>query len=99
MLEAWNNLIYDWGGGTDVSGIGPDEAGYTFYLYNNTIVDCRRGIESYAGTVIAKNNLAYRSSAGNYVGAFNGASTNNLAGPVLSDARAPTRGTPSPSRS
>jgi uncharacterized delta-60 repeat protein len=86
-IKVWNNIIYDWEGGSSlVAGILPDDVDFTFYLSNNTIVDCKRGIENFAGTVIAKNNLVYNSSNGNYAGAFSGSSTNNLSGPVAAGA-------------
>jgi uncharacterized delta-60 repeat protein len=82
VLKAWNNIIYDWLGGTGnyVSGIVPDHPNYTFYLYNNTVVDCEVGIERNAGTVITKNNLVHSiiTNDGDYIGTFNGSSNNNL---------------------
>ena len=58
---------------------------FTFYVYNNTVVDCDTGILSLSGTVIAKNNLVYDNND-NYSGSFNASSTNNLSGPIQSDA-------------
>ncbi len=87
VMKAWNNVIYDWGGGANlVIGIAPDDTDFTFYLSNNTIVDCRRGIDGLQGTVIAKNNLVYNSTNANYFGTFSAASTNNLSGPAMAGA-------------
>jgi uncharacterized repeat protein (TIGR01451 family) len=91
VMKIWNNLIYDWAGGsTYVTGIGPDDPDFTYYIYNNTIVDCNAGIENISGTVIAKNNIAYNNSD-NYVGSFDAAGTNNLSGPG-SDPQIPPAG-------
>jgi hypothetical protein len=81
VLKAWNNLVYDFAGGSSqVSGIAPDDPDFTFYLYNNTVTDSREGFTNYAGTVVAKNNLAYM-NFDNWSGSYDAASTNNLSGP------------------
>ena len=86
VWKIWNNVVYDWDGtGTYVSGIAPDDAGFTYYIYNNTVVDCSTGIINIVGTVVAKNNLVY-SNNNNYSGSFDGSSTNNLSGPTQTDA-------------
>ena len=80
-LRAWNNLLYDWAGGSSqVAGIRLDDLDFTSYLYNNTVVDNRDGIDVSQGTVIASNNLAYN-NGDNYVGSFDPTGTNNLSGP------------------
>ncbi len=89
VAKIWNNLVYDFGGGQpDVAGILLDDADFTDYVYNNTVVDGTQGIAQYNGTVVAKNNLAYNNSD-NYNGAFDAASTHNLSGPGT-DAQIPT---------
>lgn len=86
VLKLWNNVIYDWAGGTNfVSGIVPDDPNFTYYISNNTVVDCGAGIESLQGTVVARNNLVYNSSDISYSGLFSG-SSNNLSGPILGGA-------------
>ena len=80
-LRAWNNLLYDWAGGSSqVAGIRLDDLDITSYLYNNTVVDNRDGIDVSQGTAIASNNLAYN-NGDNYVGIFDPTGTNNLSGP------------------
>lgn len=82
VIQIWNNIIYDWAGGTNaVDGIGPDDPDFTFNISNNTVVDCRVGIEQWDGTVVVKNNIAYNNGL-NYSGTFVGGSTNNLSGPA-----------------
>ena len=71
VLRVWNNVIYDFRTDNDsyvVAGIVPDDRNFTYYLYNNTIVDCKDGIDAFnAGTVVvAKNNLAYSNRVDNY---------------------------------
>ena len=81
VAKIWNNLVYDFNGGQpDVAGILLDDADFTHYVYNNTVVDGGQGIAQYNGTVVAKNNLAYN-NIDNYNGAFDAASTYNLSGP------------------
>ena len=93
VMKAWNNLIYDWTGGTGagsyVSGILPDDLDFTFYLYNNTVVDNEHGLDSVTGTVIAKNNLVFGNTF-NYEGVFDASSTNNLSGPGADPDTPPT---------
>ena len=93
VMKAWNNLIYDWTGGTGagsyVSGILPDDLDFTFYLYNNTVVDNEHGLDSVTGTVIAKNNLVFGNTF-NYEGVFDTSSTNNLSGPGADPDTPPT---------
>ena len=84
VIKIWNNLVYDFSGNTNfTAGILLDDAQFTHYVYNNTVVDCGNGIYAVNGTVVAKNNLAY-GNADNYnpLVAFNAASTNNLSGPA-----------------
>jgi outer membrane protein assembly factor BamB len=85
VARVWNNLVYDWAGGTNVAGIVADDPDFTFYLYNNTVVDNQTGIQRVSGTVTAKNNLAYN-NVDNYSGTFQASSTSNLSGPSQIDA-------------
>ncbi len=83
----WNNIIYDFDGtnGVDAFGFGISfaDADFTVYAYNNTVYNCTYGYYNQATNVIAKNNIAYNSSAGNNWGrdAFDASGTNNLSGP------------------
>ena len=88
VIKIWNNLVYDFSGNTNfTAGILLDDANFTHYVYNNTVVDCGNGIYAANGTVVAKNNLVH-GNADNYfpLVAFNASSTNNLSGPAQADA-------------
>jgi len=76
-LRVWNSLFYDFNGGNNQGGIIPEDAETTFYLYNNTWINCLRGIFSNGGEVVAKNNLAQGCTDG-YWGSFSAASDYNL---------------------
>ena len=89
ILKIWNNLVYDFRGNNNYTGgILLDDADYTSYVYNNTVVDCGQGIHALKGTVVAKNNLVY-ATVDNYLtetGVFAASSTNNLSGTPQTDA-------------
>ena len=89
ILKIWNNLVYDFRGNTNYTGgILLDDADYTYYVYDNTVVDCGQGINALKGTVVAKNNLVY-ATVDNYLtetGVFAASSTNNLSGTPQTDA-------------
>jgi hypothetical protein len=41
VLKVWNNVVYDFAGGASRGLRTSDDPDFTFYLYNNTVVDCR----------------------------------------------------------
>jgi len=65
-MRIWNNLVYDYNtSDTDNNtGIHPFDSDYVFYLYNNTVVNCRYGIRQEAGTVVAINNVVQSCNTG-----------------------------------
>jgi len=68
---AWNNIIYDMSG-TSAAGIQWNDADWTGYIYNNTIVDCNYGLLRTLDTAqYCKNNLIKATDA------FNGTFTDN----------------------
>ncbi len=77
IVRAWNNVYYDFSGNAQNGGIGQMAAGFTLYAYNNTMVDCSRGIWANAGTTVAKNILAQACTDG-FNGTFAPASDYNL---------------------
>ena len=80
-----NNMVHNI---TRTAGVGIDIANSaTVDLYNNTVFNCTVNIERSAGTVTAKNNGSYDSitASSDYVGTFDGASTDNTS----SDSTAP----------
>ena len=80
-VRIWNNIVYDFNvGPTEGAGLENYAANQTAYMYNNTVYGCVNGIWASAGTIIAKNNVAY-GNGDNYAGSFDAASTNNLSGP------------------
>jgi hypothetical protein len=58
IARIWNNLIYDYRSTNARGGMNLVEADFTFYVYNNTVVDCVCGYRRGEGTVILKNNIA-----------------------------------------
>ncbi len=95
-IRVGNNIIYDYaqedGVGEDSIGIRCDGAGdFIFMLYNNTLHNCRHGIEPVtSGTLIeAKNNVVQDSAIDGYVtggtGAFSNTATHNVSD-IASDA-------------
>jgi hypothetical protein len=79
--EIWNNIVYDFGDSGNSSsqiGIAIYDADFTNYIYNNTVYNSDNGYYQAAGTIIAKNNIAYNNHD-NWNGTFSG--NNNLSGP------------------
>jgi len=77
VVRFWNNVIYDFNGNADAAGIDLDDADFTFYVFNNTIVNCNRGIQQYSGSAEIKNVLTQGCVDG-YNGTFAGTSDYNL---------------------
>ncbi len=79
--KIYNNIIYGFKNGSTGgnAGISTAPGGGTYYLYNNSLSNNYVGIYRFMGSsVTAKNNIA----AGNdtdYLGTFEGSSTNNIA--------------------
>ena len=86
--KVWNNILNGFiAADTLTTGISIGMGG-THYIYNNTVYGGYLGIKQAAGTVIAKNNIAYNNVT-DYIGTFSSASTNNLS----KDATAPAYNT------
>ena len=85
-LYVWNNIIYDFNVTNSSSGGGIliNDSGYNSYIYNNTIFNCKVGIEQISGTAVVKNNVTQLCQDG-YAGTFGAASTNNVSD-IVSDA-------------
>jgi hypothetical protein len=83
---VWNNIIYGFNvtNSTSGGGICMTDTGNSVYVYNNTIYDCKVGIEQLNGTIIAKNNITQLSTDG-YSGTFDASSTSNVSD-IASDA-------------
>lgn len=75
----WNNIIYAFNvtNSTSGGGILVNDSGYNVYIYNNTIYDCKVGVEQMNGIVIAKNNITQLCTDG-YSGSFDASSTSNV---------------------
>ncbi|MGB0757305.1 MAG: hypothetical protein ACPGO5_02500 [Patescibacteria group bacterium] len=66
----YNNIIYDWGGGSDGGGIGCRYADTHCYAYNNTFHNGQYGYRQLdTATFVAKNNIAQAADNG-YDGTF-----------------------------
>ena len=92
-VKIWNNIIYDWIGGSGGIDHGIRVAtgsSYTknYYVYNNTVYNCENGINAHSmggGIFVAKNNLSYNNTTDYGGSVFDSSSTNNLS----SDGTAP----------
>ncbi|MDP3790874.1 MAG: LamG-like jellyroll fold domain-containing protein [Candidatus Omnitrophota bacterium] len=76
-FKIWNNIIYGMNGNNG-HGMDFQQAGVTYYVYNNTVYSSNNNIRQRAGTVIAKNNISQIGASINYTGTFDASSTNNL---------------------
>jgi len=86
VAYAWNNIVYDFiYGANGNSGISVSASNAILYAYNNTVYNSYYGLNYGAGTLVAKNTIAYNNTD-NYSGTFSASSTNNLSGPTQSDA-------------
>jgi hypothetical protein len=79
--KIWNNIIYGFRGNNTNAGIEVNDLQFNTYAYNNTIVNCGRGIWIQSiGSLTAINNVAQTTVSGGYVGAFAAASGYNVSG-------------------
>ncbi|MDD5012397.1 MAG: LamG domain-containing protein [Candidatus Nanoarchaeia archaeon] len=75
-VSVWNNIIYNYQGGTDGGNcIANWDSTSTFYAYSNTVVNCSNGISNKGGAILAKNNLAEAGTC--YLGTFTAESDYN----------------------
>ena len=78
VARFWNNVVYDFLDSVFGQGIHITNNNVTLYAYNNTVYNNGNGlIRDGAGTIIAKNNIAF-SNSDDYSGSFDSASDNNL---------------------
>lgn len=77
-LQIWNNIIYDFNKNSNGNGgISLNDSGYNYVVFNNTVVNCRRGIEQTNGAVLAINNITQNCDDG-FFGSFGAGSDFNL---------------------
>ncbi len=72
-IEFFRNIMYD--STSPQGGISINHAGVK--VYDNTIINCRQGIEANAAG-LARNNISIDNSDHDYSGTFDGASSNNI---------------------
>lgn len=75
--KIWNNIIYDFDGSSSSNGMFISMSGTTSYVYNNTVVGIRDGIEEVNGTVVAKNNIVQTAVTNSYTGTFGSGTDKN----------------------
>jgi len=84
VLEISNNIIYDFTGNFEYGILVADNTN-NILLYNNTIVNCTRGIGEVAGKVVLKNNLAQSCTVSWYNTVMRASSTYNVSDVAPSD--------------
>jgi hypothetical protein len=75
--RIYNNIVYDFNGSSDHSGIYGSDDNITFYVYNNTVINVEYGYYRGGGTYIAKNNIA-QNCTDSFNGTFDSSSTYNI---------------------
>lgn len=83
---VWNNVSINRGSNGYAFHI--DHTNYRAYLFNNASIGSGQGVRFSAGTVTIKNHLSYGNTDNYFVGlgTIDPTSTNNLSGPVQTDA-------------
>lgn len=79
-IIIWNNIIYGFlgdNGHSDNGGLGLKYNNQNYFVYNNTVDNCRQGILLSSGTAEAINNITQNCSDG-FVGLFSATSDYNL---------------------
>lgn len=77
VARIWNNCIYDFNGQNNCEGMDLDDSDFTMYVSNNTVHNCRQGIQQWNGTVVARNDLVQSCTVG-FGGSFSGGSDYNI---------------------
>jgi len=79
-IRVWNNMIFDWLGSDAHGIIIPTERATSSitYVYNNTIYNCRVGIDVQKSIVYAINNLVQNSTSDGYEGIYATSSDYNI---------------------
>ncbi len=79
-IIIWNNIIYGFLGDnahSDNGGLGLKYGNQNYFIYNNTVDNCKQGILLSSGTAEAINNITQNCSDG-FVGLFSATSDYNL---------------------
>jgi len=85
-IRIWNNIIYDFkGAGANYYGAYVRNANRTYYIYNNTLVNCAYGFYRDSGVDILMNNITQDCPDGFSGGGWDASSDYNLSD-IASDA-------------
>lgn len=92
----YNNLVYNFRGSNDSSGVVIYDSDKTVYIYNNTFYNVEQGMWRQSGTGYANNNICRSADTNCMVGTFNAATDYNSCDDSTCTARNATQTSGSP---